>query len=200
MDASTVSKTRHLLESSRVCAALFASALNAVSKALAALAGLMLLVIVGVVFVGVFCRYALHMGLGWTEEAARFLLIGLTFVAATVAVDRWSHFQLAIASSWLPPRYQRPLQLFATFIVLITSAALVRYGVDAARISWNQTSPMMDWNMGYLYLIVPVSAALMFLFALRHLIEVLTGGTLPNPLASHEKSEDTSSANPAVDI
>jgi TRAP-type C4-dicarboxylate transport system permease small subunit len=59
---------------------------------------------------------------------------------------------------------------------------------------------MMDWNMGYLYLIVPVSAALMFLFALRHLIEVLTGGTLPNPLASHEKSEDTSSANPAVDI
>ena len=35
---------------------------------------------------------------------------------------------------------------------------------------------MMGWSMGYLYLIVPVSAALMFLFALRHLIVVLKGG------------------------
>jgi TRAP-type C4-dicarboxylate transport system permease small subunit len=183
-----------------VRAALLTSAMSAVSTALAALTGLMLLAIVGVVFVGVFCRYVLHIGLGWTEEAARFLLIWLTFVAAAVAVDRWSHFQLAIVNSWLPRRYHRSLQLFAIVIVLLMSAALVRYGIDVARISWNQTSPMMDWSMGYLYLIVPVSSAFMFLFALRHLIEVLQGGTLPDPLASQEKPKDASPANLAADI
>lgn len=171
---------------------------NAASMLLAALTGTMLVAIVVVVFVGVFCRYVLHIGLGWTEEAARFLLIALTFTAAAVAVERWSHFQLALANTWLPKRYHRPLQLFAVGIVLVMSAALVRFGVDVARISWNQTSPMMDWSMGYLYLLVPASGAFMFLFALRHLVDLLGGGTLPDPLAGHEKSSDASSANPAA--
>jgi TRAP-type C4-dicarboxylate transport system permease small subunit len=78
------------------------------------------------------------------------------------------------------------------------SAALVRFGVDLARISWNQTSPMMDWSMGYLYLIVPVSGAFMFLFALRHLVDLLNGAALPDPLANHEKPNDASAANPAA--
>jgi TRAP-type transport system small permease protein len=158
----------------------------------------MLVAIVVVVFVGVFCRYALHIGLGWTEEAARFLLIALTFTAAAVAVSRWSHFQLAVATAWLPKRYHRPLQLFAVGIVLVMSGALVRFGADVARISWNQTSPMMDWSMGYLYLLVPGSGGFMFLFALRHLIDLLGGGVLPDPLASHEKPGDASPANPAA--
>lgn len=195
---SAIARRERLLKSASQPASLFASTTNVVSAALAVLTGLMLVAIVGVVSVGVFCRYVLHIGLGWTEEAARFLLIWLTFTAATVAVDRWSHFQLAIATTWLPRRYHRPLQLFAVCIVLLMSAALVRYGVDVARISWNQTSPMMDWSMGYLYLIVPVSGAFMFLFALRHLVDLLHGGSLPDPLASHEKPSDSPTANPAA--
>ena len=156
----------------------------------------MLVAIVAVVFIGVFCRYVLHIGLGWTEEASRFLLIWLTFTAAAVAVDRWSHFQLAIATSWLPRRYHRPLQIFAVIAVLLMSMALIRYGIDIARVSWNQTSPMMEWSMGYLYLIVPVSGAFMCLFAVRHLIDLARGELLPDPLASHDAHRD--GENPAT--
>ena len=46
------------------------------------LAAAMLLAIVLIVLSNVVCRYFLHIGLGWTEEAARFLLIAMTFVAA----------------------------------------------------------------------------------------------------------------------
>lgn len=166
-----------------------AVATNAASTLLAVLTGLMLIAIVVVVFLGVFYRYVLHLGLGWTEEAARFLLIWMTFTASAVAVDRWSHFQLALATSWLPPRYHRPLQIFAVCIVLIMSAALIKFGIDIARISWNQTSPMMEWSMGYLYLIVPVCGAFMVLFALRHLVDLLRGDLLPDPL-SHQTPHD----------
>jgi TRAP-type C4-dicarboxylate transport system permease small subunit len=178
--------------------AAFAAVADAASLLLAGLAGAMLVAIVGVVFVGVFCRYVLHVGLGWTEEAARFLLIALTFTAAAVAVNRWSHFQLALATTWLPRRYHRSLQLFAIGVVLVMSAALVRFGADVARVSWNQTSPMMDWSMGYLYLVVPGSGACMFLFALRHLLDLLGGRTLPDPLAAHEKPDDASPASPTA--
>src|SRR3954453_18506545 len=82
------------------------------------LAGLMLVAIVLIVFAGVFFRYFLHIGLGWTEEAARFLLIGMTFTGATVAVRRWSHFRLAIVTTWIPRRLHRTIEIFAILVVL----------------------------------------------------------------------------------
>src|SRR5574340_78376 len=44
------------------------------------LAGAMLVAICAIVFAGVFFRYFLQIGLGWTEEAARYLQVWMTFV------------------------------------------------------------------------------------------------------------------------
>ena len=151
------------------------------------LAALMLLAIVLIVLSNVFFRYFLHIGLGWTEEAARFLLIAMTFVAAAAAVKEWGHFQLLIVAKWIPKGQLRFLRLFAVLVVLVMSAILVRYGIAITRVSWFQTSPTMEWSMGYLYSIVPVSGAVMFVFALEHLVAVLRGGSLPQPGAGHEQ-------------
>jgi len=142
-------------------------------------AALMLLAIVLIVLSNVFFRYFLHVGLGWTEEAARFLLIAMTFVAAAVAVKEWGHFRLLLIAKWIPQSLQRALQLFSVLVVLAMSAILVRYGTAIANVSWFQTSPTMEWSMGYLYLIVPASGAIMCLFALEHFVELLRGQPLP---------------------
>ncbi|QWG22182.1 TRAP transporter small permease [Bradyrhizobium sediminis] len=142
-------------------------------------AALMLLAIVLIVLSNVFFRYFLHVGLGWTEEAARFLLIALTFVAAAAAVKEWGHFQLLIATKWIPEKYHRLVQLFAVLVVLLLSVILVRYGIAITQVSWFQTSPTMEWSMGYLYSIVPASGVVMFLFALEHFVNVWRGGSLP---------------------
>lgn len=150
------------------------------------IAALMLLAIVLIVLSNVICRYFLHIGLGWTEEAARFLLIGMTFVAAAAAVKEWGHFQLLIATKWVPQPYHRVVQLFAVAVVLVMSLILVRYGIAITQVSWLQTSPTMEWSMGYLYSIVPISGALMFVFAAEHLITVLRGGILPRQGNAHD--------------
>jgi TRAP-type C4-dicarboxylate transport system permease small subunit len=149
------------------------------------LAGTMLLAIVLLVLSNVFFRYFLRIGLGWTEEAARFLLIGLTFLAAAAAVKEWGHFQLLIVTKWIPHRFHRLIQGFAVLVVLAMSAILVRYGIDIARLSWFQTSPTMEWSMGYVYLVVPVSGAIMFVFALEHFVNILRGRALPSQGAAH---------------
>lgn len=150
------------------------------------IAALMLLAIVLIVLSNVFFRYFLHIGLGWTEEAARFLLIAMTFVAAAAAVKSWGHFQLLIITKWISERHHRTVQVFAVLVVLVMSMILVRYGIAIARVSWFQTSPTMEWSMGYLYLIVPASGLLMFIFALEHLFNVLRGGSLPAVGAAHD--------------
>ena len=157
-------------------------------------AALMLLAIVLIVLSNVFFRYFLHIGLGWTEEAARFLLIGMTFVAAAVAVKDWGHFRLLLITKWIPEKQQRFVQLIAVLIVVAMSLILIRYGIAIANVSWFQTSPTMEWSMGYLYLIVPASGAIMALFALEHLFEVLRGGSLPGQSA-HEPPLGSSHAS-----
>ena len=139
--------------------------------------GAMLLAICVIVFAGVFFRYFLHIGLGWTEELARYLQIWLTFVGATVAVKRWAHFQLTLIQQWIPARATRFTRIFAIAVVMALAVMLVKNGIDITRVTWNQTSPMMGWRIGYLYLIAPVSGVLMLLFSLRHLVALLKGRT-----------------------
>jgi TRAP-type transport system small permease protein len=155
------------------------------------IAALMLLAIVLIVLSNVFFRYFLHIGLGWTEEAARFLLIAMTFVAAAIAVKEWGHFRLLLITKWIPEAQHRLVQLFAVLVVLAMSLVLIRYGIAIANVSWFQTSPTMEWSMGYLYLIVPASGAVMCLFALEHFVEVLRGGSLPVQ-GSHGPAADAS--------
>lgn len=154
------------------------------------LAGVMLVAICIIVFAGVFFRYFLHIGLGWTEEAARYLQVWMTFIGATVAVKRWSHFQLLIVNDRIPASWRRATRIFALCVVIGLAAVMIVNGAEITEISWTQTSPIMSWNFGYLYLVVPVSGALMMGFAVRHLIDALRGeiaaaaGIMPHELPS----------------
>ncbi len=139
----------------------------------------MLLAIVLIVLVNVILRYFFHIGLGWTEEAARFLLIGMTFVAAAAAVQEWGHFRLMIATRWIPSRMHGVVQIIAILVTLTMSLLLVRYGIALVNVSWLQTSPTMEWRMGYIYSIVPATGAIMAVFALGHLWNAVTGKDLP---------------------
>jgi TRAP-type C4-dicarboxylate transport system permease small subunit len=140
------------------------------------LAAAMLVAICAIVFAGVFFRYFLQIGLGWTEEAARYLQVWMTFVGATVAVKRWSHFQLALVNAWIPHAARRYVDVFAILIVMILSGVMIKHGIEITRYTWTQTSPIMEWNIGYLYLVVPFSGALMMLFAIRRLVAALRRG------------------------
>jgi TRAP-type C4-dicarboxylate transport system permease small subunit len=141
--------------------------------------GAMLVAICAIVFAGVFFRYFLQIGLGWTEELARYLQIWLTFVGATVAVKRWAHFQLTLVNQWIPAGAHRFTRIFAIAVVIALAAIMIKNGIDITRVTWNQTSPVLGWRIGYLYLISPVSGVLMIFFAARHVVTTLRDGELP---------------------
>jgi TRAP-type transport system small permease protein len=138
-------------------------------------AAAMLVAICFIVFAGVFFRYFLGIGLGWTEELSRYLQVWMTFVGATVAVKRWGHFQLTIVNRIIPPDAERYTRIFAVLVVLALAAVMIQHGIAITRISWYQATPYMDWNVGYLYLVVPVSGVLMVGFALGHLVAAIRG-------------------------
>jgi TRAP-type C4-dicarboxylate transport system permease small subunit len=147
--------------------------LRLLGNSLEILAAAMLVAICLAVFTQVFTRYFLHIGLGWTEEAARYLQIWMMFVGATIGVKRWGHFQLNLLDERLAPGSRRVVRIIAILVVMVISAALLMHGIALVDVTWEQTSPMMEWRIGHVYLVVPTAGALMLLFALGHLIDAL---------------------------
>ncbi|RST87000.1 TRAP transporter small permease [Aquibium carbonis] len=78
-----------------------------------------------VVFLQFFTRYVLNNSLGWTEEIARYLLIGVTFVGAVTAVRKESHIAVELVYRWLPRRARFALQIAVDLV------ALAFYGITA---------------------------------------------------------------------
>ena len=72
------------------------------------------------VFYQFFTRYALNNSASWTEEIARYLLIGVVFVGASIGVAKNNHIQVDLLYRYLPSPVCRALAL----------------GVDALRIAF----------------------------------------------------------------
>ena len=61
------------------------------------------------VFYQFFTRYALNDSASWTEEIARYLLIGVVFVGAAIGVAKNNHIQVDLLYRYLPTRAGRVL-------------------------------------------------------------------------------------------
>ena len=77
-----------------------------------------------------FTRYALNNSASWTEEIARYLLIGTVFVGAAIGVAKNNHIQVDLLYRWLPVPVARALAtgvddprvaFFAAMVVLTGS-------------------------------------------------------------------------------
>ena len=74
-------------------------------------------VLAGVVFLQFFTRYILNDSLAWTEEIARYLLIGVTFVGAVMATRKQSHIAVLFVFRWIPRTGRRIAQFLIDAIM-----------------------------------------------------------------------------------
>jgi TRAP-type transport system small permease protein len=65
----------------------------------------------GVVFYQFFTRYVLNSSASWTEEIARYLLIGTVFVGAAIGVAKNNHIQVDLLYRYLPKPIARVLSM-----------------------------------------------------------------------------------------
>jgi TRAP-type transport system small permease protein len=81
----------------------------------------------GVVFLQFFTRYVLNNALGWTEEIARYLLIGVCFVGSVMAVRKGTHIAVEAMLNFLSDRNRRVAHIAIDAIMLAFCAAMTWY-------------------------------------------------------------------------
>jgi C4-dicarboxylate transporter DctM subunit len=129
----------------------------------------------------VFCRYILNSALSWPEEAAKFAFAWFVFLGAALVTRRAGHIVIDMLPRNLGPRALRHHALITRIISVSVSTFLLIYGIDLVQKS-SFTSPALQWDYMYLYLAIPVGAALSLIFFVLTPVAGYRGG--PVTLAS----------------
>lgn len=128
---------------------------------------------------GVLSRYVLGTQSRWTEEVAIYLLIWVSLLGAPLAYREGAHLGLDYLVSKFDPAARLLGRIMVEGIVLLTSLFAFVYGgsrLVGETLASNQLSPVMGWNVGYLYLAVPLCGLFFSLFAIERLAGLLRTG------------------------
>jgi TRAP-type C4-dicarboxylate transport system permease small subunit len=130
-----------------------------------ALAALLFVALVATVALQVVTRYVFNSSFGWTEEIARYLLVGAAFLGGAHAVRRRAHLSLEIWSG-ASPRVQ---VIHARLIDLVSAgfylwAAILARDISAALSRQRMT--VIDLPISWLYYAVCAGFALMAAWSL----------------------------------
>lgn len=110
----------------------------------------------------------------WSEELARYLLIWLSFLGATMAWQRGRHIVVTFFVAVLPAHIQKAVQAAALAVAMVFFAVIVYYGVRFMQIQAFQVSPSLRIPIRYIFGIVPLSAAIMLFYTLLDGIELFS--------------------------
>jgi TRAP-type C4-dicarboxylate transport system permease small subunit len=114
-----------------------------------------------VVFYQFFTRYALNDSASWTEEIARYLLIGVVFVGATIAVAKNNHIQVDLLYRWLSPGVARVLSTFVDAVRILFFGAMTVYTAQMMQKMGNYQMTIIDLPMNIVYAFVLLGFAAM---------------------------------------
>jgi len=140
------------------------------------IAGVLLALVVVIVLLQVFGRYILRISLSWPEELARYVLVWLMIFGAAAAAASRSQIVVDTLLELVPASVRRALEALAALAGLVAVALLVWTSQPLIfGPAGRSTSPATGIPSFWIYLAVPVGGALLVLFALAELAEILRG-------------------------
>ncbi|HEV7275228.1 MAG TPA: TRAP transporter small permease [Devosiaceae bacterium] len=128
---------------------------------------LTILIVAGMLFsvlVGVFFRFVMPISMAWPPEAARFLMVAVTMIGASVAIRQLDHVGITLLVDVLPARLRGAVYIFGNIMIAVF---LVVFCWFSWRLTWEmgprQISSSLGVNMVFAYASMPVGSAMMLI-------------------------------------
>jgi len=120
------------------------------------------------VFYQFFTRYALNDSAAWTEEIARYLLIGIVFVGACAGIHKNNHIHVDLLYRFLPRALSRFMSTAVDVVrIAFFALAVVLTAQMMMRIGGNVRMTVIDLPMNIVYGVCLVAFAAMFVRSLQ---------------------------------
>lgn len=132
-------------------------------------------VLVVVVVTQVTSRYVFNNPTTSTEEIARFLFIWLSLIGAAYAAGGSKHLSIDILPILVSGQTKRGLLLLLQLLILGFACAVMIYGgwsLAARTLANGQVTPTLGLPMGWIYMAIPISGAIIAFYAVIHFIRI----------------------------
>lgn len=139
----------------------------------------------------VFTRFILRDPSSFTEELARFLLIWVGLLGASYAAGKKMHLAIDVVVRSFPEKVRRLAEsAIQVFVFLFAFLVMVYGGIRLVSITLrlNQISAALRIQLGYVYLVLPLSGLLIMFYASMFLAE---------RIRSPEKREEEPQVSPS---
>lgn len=138
-----------------------------------------------IVIASVIMRYVFNNSISWSEDAAKFLMVWLAFLGSPLGFRHGAHVAIELLPPGLPAIVRRLIRVLVHATVLLLMTLLTRYSWAFA---WNGRSQVAltvgDISMFWIFVCMPIGAALMALVALE--LTLLTVLGIPEPAIAEE--------------
>ncbi|WP_457575150.1 TRAP transporter small permease [Desulfomarina sp.] len=127
------------------------------------------------VAVQVFCRYVLNASLFWSEELARYMLVWLSFLGATVAYYRNLHPGVDVLTARISEKYQRLARLLVHLSSMALAVVMVFSGVQFAWFVRLQISPALGIPKWIILAVIPLAGCILLIYGLLFFLRTMHG-------------------------
>jgi TRAP-type C4-dicarboxylate transport system permease small subunit len=135
--------------------------------------GLML----SIIFLQVVLRYTLHFTFSFSEELSRYLFVWTVFLCIPVVAKAGGHMAVGAITERVQGGWLKICRIGGGLLTLLFSGIFLWQGIRMVRLTQFQTSPALGIKMSYVYLAIPIGAAVLLLITLLQLWAVLRGET-----------------------
>jgi TRAP-type C4-dicarboxylate transport system permease small subunit len=137
----------------------------------------------------VFTRFILKNPSSFTEELAGFLLIWIGLLGASYAYYTKAHLGIDVMTYKLTGFKKQVIDIIVNVVVLTFALfVMVAGGMRLVNITFtlSQISPALGIEMGYIYLVIPISGILVIYFAIDFIVAAIQ--IKPSGLIEHKVS------------
>jgi TRAP-type C4-dicarboxylate transport system permease small subunit len=156
--------------------------LDAIAALCRLVTGVSLVFLTGIFGWLVYGRYVLNATPTWVEQVALLLVMVIAFIGAAVGVHEHTHLAVTGFRS-AGPLWLRRLFMAVTDLAMAGFGLLMLvYGARLTAFKWNSMIPLINLPEGLRSLPLTVGGGLIMVFALAHLVRLLTGRDLRTDL------------------
>lgn len=118
------------------------------------------------VFANVVSRYVFNYSIIWVEELTRYMMVWVGFIGSGLVLRYGAHIAVDVFQDLLPRRAAQALRAVVVVILAAAFAIMAWLGVQYVGFAWDQETPVLNWNIGIVYLAIPIGSALMLMHLL----------------------------------
>ena len=143
--------------------------------AVEAVAALLVLAEICVLFAGVVSRYLFHAPLVWSDELASILFLWLSMLGAVVALRRGEHMRMTALVQKVRPQTRAILDAFAIAASVAFLVLIIWPSIDYAHEESFIVTPALEVSNAWRAAAIPAGIGIMLAMALLRLLRVCTG-------------------------